>query len=281
MKPKLLRDARVYLSGPMDFVASREEEKKKGWRHRVGEFLRALGATTFDPWFKPEIQGLKQYGIEDEKTTSKRAEWTFQTGAEGAAARAGCAESFWPSMHTDLRMVDTSDFIVAFCPTNIYSVGTPHEIILCRQQRKPVLFVSPPVKFPALDELESHLRNQGDKKALKLLESLRNEVPIKENPEGVPSLWYLPLIGGEHIFDGFGFTKYRKHFRWLETEFDFQEKENPPRKPLLPFIEQLNEKLPQKWCRKLMKFVPDDDWLLWKLRRPSEGGASLEDIHES
>jgi len=90
MKPNLLQDARVYLSGPMDFVASREDEKKKGWRHRVADFLRALGVTIFDPWFKPEIHGMKEYGIEDEKTTGKRAEWSFEPGAAGAAKRAAC-----------------------------------------------------------------------------------------------------------------------------------------------------------------------------------------------
>jgi len=40
-----LRGARVYLSGPMDFVASRADEKKLGWRNRVGDFLRAHGYT--------------------------------------------------------------------------------------------------------------------------------------------------------------------------------------------------------------------------------------------
>src|SRR5205814_2820767 len=39
-----LRGARVYLSGPMDFVASRADEKKLGWRNRIGDFLRAHGA---------------------------------------------------------------------------------------------------------------------------------------------------------------------------------------------------------------------------------------------
>ena len=39
----LLRDARVYLSGPMDFVASRAAEKATGWRTRIGQFLRRLG----------------------------------------------------------------------------------------------------------------------------------------------------------------------------------------------------------------------------------------------
>ena len=41
----------------MDFVASREAEKKFGWRNRVSEFLQEFGVTVFDPWFKPEIQG--------------------------------------------------------------------------------------------------------------------------------------------------------------------------------------------------------------------------------
>src|SRR5262245_24254029 len=105
--PKLLREARVYLSGPMDFVASRGDEKKYGWRNRVGEFLKRLGVTVFDPWFKPELYGVPEYGREDEKTTDTRKLWTFEPGAEGAARRAACAEAFWPALHVDLRMVDT------------------------------------------------------------------------------------------------------------------------------------------------------------------------------
>ncbi len=30
---------------------------------------------------------------------------------------------FWETLHIDLRMVDTSDFTIAYVPTNIYSVG--------------------------------------------------------------------------------------------------------------------------------------------------------------
>src|SRR5260221_14762134 len=36
MEHHFLRGARVYLSGPMDFVASRADEKKLGWRNRIG-----------------------------------------------------------------------------------------------------------------------------------------------------------------------------------------------------------------------------------------------------
>jgi hypothetical protein len=265
----LLRDARVYLSGPMDFVASRAVEKATGWRVRVGQFLRKFGVTVFDPWDKPQIQGLHDYGQEGQGTTEVRANWTYKAGENGAADRAAVAESFWPALHIDLRMVDTSDFIVCYCPTNIYSVGTPHEIILARQQRKPVLFVSPYVKYPALKLLKDHLRDDPD--GTELLKRLITEVPIKENENASPSLWYMPLIGGEHFFDGFGFKDYQQEFRWGQVPLDENERQNPPQKPLLPFLEQLNRKLPMKWDRVAHKFGPNDDWLLWKFQKTQDG----------
>ena len=90
--PNLLRDTRVYLSGPMDFVASRVDEKEFGWRNRVGEFLRALDVTVFDPWFKPEIRGIAEYGREDETTAKVRDKWTFNPSEAGVKDRAACAE---------------------------------------------------------------------------------------------------------------------------------------------------------------------------------------------
>jgi hypothetical protein len=278
--PNLLRDARVYLSGPMDFVASREVEKKFGWRNRVSEFLQELGVTVFDPWFKPEIQGVKEYGREDETTAKVRAQWSFEVSDSGAKARASCADHFWPALHMDLRMVDTSDFIVAYVPTNVYSVGTPHEIILCRSERKPVLFVSPPIRFPALARLRDHLAEKGDAEGSRMLKDLEEQVPIKENPIGSPSLWYMPLIGGEHFFDGFGFAQYRDLFKWQRVEMDDREDANPPQKPLLPFLERLNLHLPRKWDSHLQKLGPNDDWLLWKLDRGTTTGAQLEGDHQ-
>jgi hypothetical protein len=280
-KPNLLRDTRVYLSGPMDFVASREAEKKFGWRNRVSEFLREFGVTVFDPWFKPEIYGVKEYGREDETTAKVRNQWNFENSEVGARARSGCADQFWPALHMDLRMVDTSDFVIAYVPTNVYSVGTPHEIILCRQQRKPVLFISPPIRFPALAQLREHLAGKGDNVGSGLLKQVVDEVPIKENPSGAPSLWYMPLIGGEHFFDGFGFAQYRERFKWEWVAMDEREAREPPRKPLLPFLEGLNQALPLKWDRHLQKFAPNDDWLLWKLDGGIDEGAQLERAHEA
>ena len=275
-----LRGARVYLSGPMDFVASRADEKKLGWRNRIGDYLRAQGAIVFDPWFKPGVRGAHQYGLEDINTIDVRDEWTFAQGQAGDEKRSQCAEQFWETLHIDLRMVDTSDFTIAYVPTNIYSVGTVHEIVLSRLQWKPVLFVSPPVAFPALDLLRAHLEQRKDTHALQLLDSLSSEVPIKPNPRGIPSLWYMPLVGSSNFFDGFGFADYRGQYDWADIPMDLREKEQPPQNPLLPFLEQLTKQLPRRWDNRLKKYVPNDDWLLWDLDE-AQRGESVHDAHES
>src|SRR6266496_535836 len=225
----LLKGARVYLSGPMDFVASRSAEKQFGWRNRVSQFLQSMGVTVFDPWFKPDVRGLHEYGREDVKSGERiRQRWTYEVGVKGARARAWCAQQFWETLHIDLRIVDTSDFTISYCPTNIYSVGTPHEIIMATLQHKPVLFVSPPIVFPTLHKLRAHLA--GDSAGSQLLAQLELELPIKENPRAVPSLWYIPLVGGENFFDGFGFARYRKRFGWRqELPIDLHEKRYPPK----------------------------------------------------
>jgi hypothetical protein len=173
-------------------------------------------------------------------------------------------------------MVDTSDFVVAHCPTNVYSVGTPHEIIVARQQRKPVLFVSPPVEIPTLVELRRHLEQTGDRIAADLLEELVEQVPIKSNPTGAPSQWYMPLIGGEHFFDGFGFYMYQQNFSWTDSPLDRAERQRPPKKPLLPFLAKLNDALPRKWDRQRNDYGSNDDWILWVIEDLDHGAATRD-----
>jgi hypothetical protein len=278
---QLLQGARVYLSGPMDFVASRLAEKHFGWRNRISQFLQEYGVTVFDPWYKPDVRGLHEYGREDVKSSdSIRNRWTFAGGRRGARERAWCADQFWETLHIDLRMVDTSDFTISYCPTNIYSVGTPHEIILATLQHKPVLFVSPPVVFPTLHALRAHLQQDAAGRAL--LARLETEIPIKENPRAIPSLWYMPLVKGENFFDGFGFAKYRRRFGWkTDIALDAHEREFPPRRHLLPFLEKLDRRLPRKWDSKLHRFTPDDDWLLWDFNTKRIRGKHVESIRKS
>ena len=90
----------------------------------------------------------------------------------------------------------------------------------------------------------------------------------------------MPLIGGEHFFDGFGFAQYRDRFKWQRVEMDDREDAEPPQKPLLPFLESLNRQLPQKWDRHQKKFGPNDDWLLWKLDQGTAAGAQLDGVSQ-
>jgi hypothetical protein len=276
-KPGNLKDTRVYLSGPMDFVASRINEQKYGWRNRLGEFLREFGVTVFDPWFKPEVRYLHDYGREGADTTDIREKWTFAEGSSCAEARCQISGKFWETMHIDLRMVDTSDFVIAYCPTNIYSVGTAHEIVMARLERKPVLLVSPPIVFDSLQKLKKYLKN--DSQGMKLLDTFILDAAIKENQRGVPSLWYMPLIGGdkERFFDGFGFKLYIEDFGWEPIPLDEHEENYPPTRPLLPFLEKLNHKLPKKWDNRRKTFVRDDDWLIWDLDSKNHKGAVLSE----
>lgn len=192
MSENILEKTRCYLSGPMDFVGSRVIEKYLGWRAILTPILKAFAIRVLDPWNKPIIRGHVNYGQEGVQPNKEAYEADFWTNAQ---TRVRFERDFWETVHIDLRMTDLSDFVVAFVPTNVYSVGTVHEIIVARLQFKPVLLISPPVKydfFPELKDLPAEV-----KRALKF-------AGFKENPEGIPSQWYGNIVGGRNMFDGFG-----------------------------------------------------------------------------
>ena len=192
MNTNLLNGTRVYLSGPMDFVGSRVIEKYFGWRAIVTPILKALGITPLDPWNKPRVKGHENYGQEGITPAKAIYEKDFWTNKE---TRAQFESDFWQTIHIDCRMVDVADSILAFVPTNIYSVGTVHEIVLGRNQFKPVLLVSPPISYDYFPELKD--LSEEAKQALKYY-------GLRENPHGIPSQWYGNIVGGNNIYDGFG-----------------------------------------------------------------------------
>ena len=269
----ILSGARVYLSGPMDFVASREEERRTGWRTRVGQFLHQFGATVYDPWDKPSVAGMPHYGKEDEFSTRERQRWTFEDSADGDRIRAELGGHFWHTVHIDLRMVDTADFVIAYCPTNIYSVGTVHEVVMARLQCKPVLFVSPPVAFPAIDALERHLDELGDTRGRELLGQLETEAPLRRNPDGIPSMWYMALLDGTYFFDGFGFAGYAERFGWAHGALDDREERCPAKRPLLPYLSAVHRQVPPKYDLRGGRYVENPDWLLFRPDHAVETGS--------
>lgn len=263
-KGNILAGARVYLSGPMDFVADRAYEKRYGWRNRLAEFLeQKFGTVVFDPWNKPGVAGLPHYGEEDESSLRKREKWSYANDKQGHQIRAGLAVEFWATVHIDLRMTDVSDFLIAYCPTNIYSVGTVHEIVTARLQHKPVLLVTPPVVFPAYNELEEHLRQRKDASALELLEKVQRQAPLRLNPRAIPSMWYMGILRADYFFDGFGFAEYVGQFGWGRIGLDDHEKQFPPRRPLLPYLEKLNKEIPKVYDEDEGECVEDPEWLIF------------------
>ncbi len=86
---------------------------------------------------------------------------------------------------------------------------------------------------------------KDDPKGSELLEKLAREVPVKPNPRGIPSLWYMPLIGAGNFFDGLGFAPYVERFGWKPIPTDEREVQHPPQNPLLPFLEKLSQEIPE------------------------------------
>lgn len=263
----ILDRARVYLSGPMDFVASREEEKAKGWRTRISQFLlERMGTTVFDPWNKPEVSGMPHYGKEDEFTVERRKLWTYADDDTGRGIRDSLCDEFWPTLHIDLRMTDLADFLIAYTPTNIYSVGTVHEIATARLQHKPVLMVTPRLEPSAsMEALASHLKERGDADGLRLLEEVRTMSADRPNPTATPSLWYMAMLEREdYFFDGFGFEAYRERMGWEWYEpLDGREERNPPLRPLLPYLEILNRDIPRRYDAEAGRELENPDWLIF------------------
>lgn len=261
----ILDSATVYLSGPMDFVPSREEEKAKGWRTRISQFLQAYGTTIYDPWNKPEVSGMMHYGKEDEFTINRRDDWTYDPSTEGSATREGLSTEFWPTLHIDLRMTDLSDFVIAYCPTNVYSVGTVHEIAVARQQHKPVLLVTPQLHAPALSRFIEHLATLESEETKVLFGELTREFALRANPKGIPSLWYMAMLDHEdYFFDGFGFEQYAGDFGWeFYAPLDQREKDHPPIRPLLPYLERLNLEIPKRFDQAVGAYVDNPEWLIF------------------
>jgi hypothetical protein len=225
----LLHGARVYLSGPMDFVANRADEQKNGWRARIGNVLRDLGCVVFDPWNKPGVQGLHGFGKEGVDTDKDREKWTFKNSREGAETRAMLTGHYWET-RTSTCAWSTRRLLVAYCPTSLYSVGTVHEIALPGSSASPC--------FSSARRSNFHLRRtQGSSRQRppwhEVAGKAAKRAADQPNPKASPASG-MPLVGSENFFDGFGFngSKYRKKSAGRHEARRAGEK-RPPKRPLL------------------------------------------------
>lgn len=115
-----LANKKCYLSGPIEFAAD------GFWRPEpIHELQDRFGIDIFDPFadekqqWSDEIKTAKENGNTDELVK--------------------IAKQF---VRKDLGMVDRSDFLIAYLPYGVNTVGTVHEIINSNNSKKPTLLVT-------------------------------------------------------------------------------------------------------------------------------------------
>ena len=123
-----LNNHRVYLAGPIDHAS----DDGIGWREELTPYLEKLGLTILDPTNKPTSQ-CRYNEIGDEKehiqklVNLKRWDELREMAKE--------------IVLVDLRMVEVSDFLIAYVDKDVHICGTYDEIFESLRRRKPTLIV--------------------------------------------------------------------------------------------------------------------------------------------
>jgi len=81
----------------------------------------------------------------------------------------------------------------------------------------------------------------------------------------------MALLDAQYFFYGFGFAPYMERFGWTHCALDAREERFPPKRPLLPYLEALNHKVPTKYDAHRAKQVENPDWLI--LETPGNNGS--------
>tara|TARA_B100000902_G_C27313759_1_gene919976 strand:+ start:628 stop:1260 length:633 start_codon:yes stop_codon:yes gene_type:complete len=123
-----LNNHRVYLAGPIDHAS----DDGVGWREELTPYLEKLGLTILDPTNKPVSQ-CRYNEIGDEKLHIQKLvnlkRWDeLRTMAKEIVL-------------VDLRMVEVSDFLIAYVDKDVHICGTYDEIFESLRRRKPTLIV--------------------------------------------------------------------------------------------------------------------------------------------
>lgn len=119
---------RTYLVGAIDRVPDGGVQ----WRDDITPFLNSLGVVVYDPCKKPLLPG-EDAGLETPESRiarakAKRAGDYNKVTEEGKVIRA-----------TDLRMVDTTDFLVVNIDIDVHACGTYEEVTTANRGRHPIL----------------------------------------------------------------------------------------------------------------------------------------------
>ena len=121
----ILDDTIAYLVGPID----RCTDKGQGWRNNIKIMAKDKGMKIrfLDPTNK--LAGLvKDVGDEQERIHYLKKEQKWEE----------LSQLIKNIVHSDLRCVDFSDFIIMHIDPNIHMAGSYHEMIVAITQKKPI-----------------------------------------------------------------------------------------------------------------------------------------------
>lgn len=119
---------RTYLVGAMESVPDGGTQ----WRSRITPWLNSRGVLVFNPCDKPLSEETSRESPEDRAIRKRLLEQgKYDEMIEHA-------KMIRP---TDLRMVDITDFIIAYIDKDSYATGTYEEISWANRQKKPILVV--------------------------------------------------------------------------------------------------------------------------------------------
>lgn len=119
-----LKNQRVYLAGAMDRVHDRGKE----WRELITPFLESLGVHVFNPLKKTGNIGLEDDRIHKQKQELKTSKMYSELSSLMRTIR-----------HTDLRLVDISDFLIVNLDLDSHPCGTYEELFWANRQKKPII----------------------------------------------------------------------------------------------------------------------------------------------
>jgi len=141
----LLQGMTTYLIGPIDFV----NDDGVGWRTYFAKICSELGIniTILDPTNKPKHLG-QEIGIEKTviRDLIKNGKWNE------------AHKKMKKIRHYDLRMVDSSDFLIIYIDIDAFMCGSFDELFLAERQQKPIFMIIKQGKYSIPTWLVSFLK---------------------------------------------------------------------------------------------------------------------------
>lgn len=121
----ILENTRVYLAGNLEYTS---EENARGWRDFLSEELNKLNVITLDPTMVV-FEGQHH-------ETEETRQWLKEAREAGKFDEV--SDYMIPVVQKDLRQIDLSDYVIFNICIDKPTFGTIHELVVARQQKKPV-----------------------------------------------------------------------------------------------------------------------------------------------